>query len=157
MLPETRFLVQYLRELEVGDVADFATLSEKAGFPIGKRRHILMKALEIVARDHQMVFQSVPTIGYKRIAEEIAPDSISTRCRNRIRGQTKRWRQGIINSGQASTLAGSKGLNGCLLVEVAVDADVQRVAEMNSRHVQAIDFNERKERVKRFLQSQGFD
>lgn len=141
MSPETRFLVQWLKTLKVGDIADYATMSEKAGISIVDRRHILISALQIVARDYQMVFKNVPSIGYKRIAEEDAPESIAVRCRNRIKGQTQRWRTGVNYSGQATTKEGLQSLSQCAFVEMAVDSDIQKAIAMNSRHKQAIDLS----------------
>ena len=151
MLPETQFLVQYLRDLQVGDVADYETLSEKAGVSVIDRRHILTRAIEVAARDHQVVLENLTGIGYKRIEASDAPETLAKRCTNRIRGQTKRWRDGVNNSGQAITPAGGKSLSQCAFVEFAVDSEVQKTIALNNRHEQAIDMSDRKKKLLELL------
>lgn len=138
MLPETKFLVQYLRTLKVGDIADYATLSEKAGVFVLDRRHILTSALNYVAREYQMVFQNMPSIGYKLLPSSSAPEVITQKRTNQVRSRVKSWRRDIHNSGTASTMKGLQSLAQCAYVDAAVDGEVQkRIA--SRRHQQAID------------------
>lgn len=67
MSSDTRFLVQRMRNAEVGDVVTFADIEAVTGRPYLESRHAVYAARRVLLRDENIVFDSVRGIGFKRL------------------------------------------------------------------------------------------
>lgn len=66
---DASLLSQHLARVAVGQVVTYAELSAIISKPVGGAFPALRTALHIVFRDHDMVFDCVRTIGFKRLGD----------------------------------------------------------------------------------------
>jgi hypothetical protein len=90
-----------LRELSLGGVLTYSSLSQIAGRDLQKHRHLLESAQEAVERELGCVFATVRNVGVKRLASEDAPSvglSALRRCRSAAKRGFKRLSRLNVNS-----------------------------------------------------------
>ncbi len=140
--PETRFLVQYLRDIPVGEIAYYPDLNEVAKVRDiqGKDRGCLKSALKIVQSEYGRIFQCLTNVGYKCLEQKDVAQIITGKRITRISNQTKLWRGAIVDSGEAATMSGIQSLNKCAFVEFAIDNRTQQKIETFGK--QPIDLKE---------------
>lgn len=146
--PETSLLVAWLKNnTKVGDVATIKDMSHACNVDLHRRRWILTSALNILQRDYQIVFKSVPKCGYKRVEPSEIPMMEAHFRTSRIRGHTRRWRDRVVEAGQSTTMAGMQSLAQCSFVDAAVDVQVQQAVARHARKRNAIDIEGRRSQL----------
>jgi hypothetical protein len=83
----TRFLVEAMRKVEVGETITYETLNNACGRDVREKRHLTDSARNILLRDFSMVFRPVVTVGFKRLSDVEVVDVANIERRERMRKQ----------------------------------------------------------------------
>lgn len=67
---ETTVIVDRLTKTVIGDTVSFAELSKLTGMPICSTSSVFTSARRIVMNEYSMVFESIRTVGVKRLNDE---------------------------------------------------------------------------------------
>lgn len=88
---ETSFLIQHLRDAKPDQLITFDDFTNVIGSDIQKHRSSLSTAIRIVERDHGVVVQSVPSVGYRIVAQNTVAKIAEQKGVNGIKREVKRW------------------------------------------------------------------
>lgn len=116
---ETRALADQLIATPVGDVVTLSGLSRAIGRDVGRCRHLLYAALNIVRRESGAVFASERGVGYRRLSVEDTILKTGSTARTKIRRTARRARRVLAD--------GTRSAN-----ELALDMQRKAAAEFSS-------------------------
>lgn len=92
--PITQQLIQFLRNVSVGDIVTYKDLNEVACCDIQKKnRHFLDNALDIVSKDYGILFRCVYGKGFIRLDNSQISKYANHRHISRLKEDTKRYQQ----------------------------------------------------------------
>ena len=92
-------LADCLRSVSIGETVSLTQLSDAIGRPIARRRDLLYRALNMLSRDHGIVFGNVRMVGYRRLPIEAIP-TLGLRARRAIRRKAGRGIKIIQNAAE---------------------------------------------------------
>jgi hypothetical protein len=67
--PESRLIRQYLRTVEVGEIATYDKLSHVIGRPLDHSSSMLRSAVNALIKDDRVMFACIRTVGYRRLPD----------------------------------------------------------------------------------------
>jgi hypothetical protein len=138
--PETSIQIEklaaILRDLGPGDTASYGTLSEAVGYPIQQRPFPLMKARLAVEDEQGLRFETVATVGVRKLHAEAVPGigkSVRKRVGRAARRAAKRL-TGLRYNGIDARLQARIDAERSLLAAISTvsTADVQEIEKQTS-------------------------
>jgi hypothetical protein len=93
MSPETKMLCQLLAKLQVGETVTYSEMSDVVGFNVQSNngRGRFYTAYNRTLIDQGIYLENVRGTGYRRVANNDVPNSVTNRRSRKLRSQVKRW------------------------------------------------------------------